>query len=99
MQIPETIVTISRANEVIGRQTLRPGEYVIGRLGADISIDDNQVSPRHAQLTVNYEDILIEDLGSSEGTFVNDCPVRSVTRIWPGQKVRLGEVMLETRRI
>lgn len=99
MHIPETIVTISRADEVIVRQTLKPGEYVIGRDGADIAINDNHVSPRHAQLTVNFEDVIIEDLGSLLGTFVNGSPVKQATRLWPGQKVQLGDVVLETRRV
>ena len=99
MHIPETIVTISRADEIIRRQTLRPGEYVIGRPGADIVIDDSRVSPRHAQLTVNFEDLLIEDLGSLQGTFVNGCPINQATRLWPGQKVQIGDVMLEARRV
>ncbi|MGV3532183.1 MAG: FHA domain-containing serine/threonine-protein kinase [Chthoniobacteraceae bacterium] len=99
MQIPETIVTISRAGEVIRRLTLRPGEYVIGRRGADIPIEDSRVAARHAQLTVNFEDLLIEDLGSPVGTFVNERRVDSATRIWPGQKVLLGDVVLEARRV
>src|SRR5688500_3343723 len=99
MHIPQTEVTITRGADVLARYTVRPGDYVIGRNGADISIEDAFLSERHAQLTVNYQELLIEDLGSEGGTFINDRPVTKPTRLWPGQKVQLGTVVLEAHRI
>src|SRR5687767_373669 len=100
MLIPETEIVVTKDEMELGRTTVRPGDYVIGRdPSADIIIDDALISPRHAQLTVNYHELFIEDLGSSSGTFVAGNPVNGVTRVWPHQKLQLGTVVLETRRL
>ncbi|BBE23329.1 hypothetical protein MN0502_22120 [Arthrobacter sp. MN05-02] len=51
---------------------LTRGGYTIGRAGSDIVIGDPSVSRRHAVLTVAADSILLEDLGSANGTFVDD---------------------------
>ena len=100
MLIPETEIVVSKDAVELGRTVVRPGDYVIGRdAAADIVIDDELISPRHAQLTVNYHELFIEDLGSSTGTFVAGIPVSGCTRVWPHQKMQLGSVVLETRRL
>jgi S-DNA-T family DNA segregation ATPase FtsK/SpoIIIE len=49
--------------------SLGPGEYVLGRREpADIRLDDPQVSRRHALLQVAVEEVLVQDLGSTNGT-------------------------------
>jgi serine/threonine protein kinase len=42
--------------------------------------------------------LLIEDLGSSNGTFVNEQPIADPARLYPNQAVRLGDVTVEIRR-
>ncbi|MHA7143085.1 FtsK/SpoIIIE domain-containing protein [Arthrobacter sp. TmT3-37] len=51
---------------------LTRGGYTIGRAGSDIVIADPSLSRRHALLTVTADSILLEDLGSANGTFVDD---------------------------
>ncbi len=54
---------------------------------------------RHARLTINYDHLLLEDLGSSNGTFVNQRRVAEPTRLFPNQSIRLGpDITLEVRR-
>lgn len=56
--------------EQSGREhPLRPGATVIGREG-DISLMDSRISRRHAQITNNDGTLILEDLGSSNGTSV-----------------------------
>src|SRR4051812_15796566 len=55
-----------------GREVeVTPGA-VIGREGTDIVLPDPEVSRRHAAIRVDAEVVAIEDLGSTNGTFVND---------------------------
>ena len=61
---------------------LRPGTTVIGR-EADIMLVDTRVSRRHAQITNLNDQLTIEDLGSTNGTKVND------RKLQPGEKVGL----------
>ena len=61
----------------------RPGtvEYTIGRVaGNDIVIDDSRVSGRHARLLVRDSSYWLEDLGSSNGVFVNSIENRGADR-------------------
>lgn len=70
---------------------LRPGENVLGRAG-DISIDDQRVSRRHAQIIVGSMLIEVEDLDSTNGTKLNGEPLTAGMRrpIVTGDKVSLG---------
>src|SRR6185369_10979183 len=45
----------------------------------------------HCQIIVDGDIIKIEDLGSTNGTFINDQPTREA-RVLPGQRIRLGEI-------
>ena len=61
------------ANEVIDHIELRQGDMKIGRRpGTDIQIDNLAVSGEHANLFTIGEDTFIQDLGSTNGTFVNN---------------------------
>ena len=100
MTVPQTEIILSANGVELMRKTVGPGDYVIGRdAAAEIFVDVEGVSPRHGQLIVNYDEILIADLGSASGVLVAGRPVSGRTRLWPNQKVQLGPVVLETRRI
>lgn len=71
---------------------LQVGEFVIGRIkSAQIVIADATVSRRHARLTSSHDELRLEDLESSNGTFVNECPVK-VCPLRAGDIVRFGGV-------
>src|SRR5580692_5442763 len=100
MQIPETEIIVSKDGTELLRKTVAPGDYVIGRdPGCEVQLDVELVSRRHAQLTVNFDHALIEDLGSSNGTFVNGQRVTEPTRLWPNQKIQIGAATMELRRL
>jgi diguanylate cyclase (GGDEF)-like protein len=65
-------------------------EVVIGRTsGASIRLADDGISRRHAQLVVAGSEVVIEDLNSANGTFVNGEQI--VHRVLQdGDKIRLG---------
>jgi len=100
MLVPETEIIISRDGAELSRATVRPGDYVIGcHAEAEIKIDAEGVAERHAQLTVNYNELFIEDLGSDNGIFVGGKRITESMRLWPSQKVQIGSVVLETRKV
>jgi WD40 repeat protein/serine/threonine protein kinase len=99
MIVPETEVIISVEGAERGRVVLRSGEYVIGREpGVDVLVEANLVSRKHARLTLHDDHALIEDLGSSNGTFVNGTPVTGSVRLWPGQKIQVGSATITLHR-
>ena len=59
-----------------------------------ITLPDKQVSRKHASISPHGSEFIIEDLGSANGTMVNNHPVhRQVLR--PGDKITLGSTILE----
>jgi pSer/pThr/pTyr-binding forkhead associated (FHA) protein len=70
----------------------RPFAYVVGRSSkCDIVIDHPSVSRRHAEIRVTHKGVLVLDLGSLNGTCVDDEPVHQ-RQVIPGQKLRFGDV-------
>jgi pSer/pThr/pTyr-binding forkhead associated (FHA) protein len=58
---------------------------------------DTQVSRRHARIAVQGGAVVVEDLGSTNGTYVNDQPINAPRSLNPGDKVRIGLTVLELR--
>jgi len=70
-------------------------ETTIGRIQpVDILIEDPIVSRQHARITLQGEQYFLEDLGSSNGTFLNGQPVVGRTALTPGDKVSLGHKII-----
>jgi hypothetical protein len=65
---------------------------VLGRGdGADIRLEDSFASTRHARLVSQGEVIVLEDLGSTNGTYLNGEPLRGPQPLHAGDKVRIGD--------
>lgn len=73
---------------------LSKSETVIGRgQGADIQILDEGISRRHASIRVENDEIVIQDLGSRNGTFANGQRItRHVLR--DGDKIQVGSTTI-----
>ncbi len=73
---------------------LEPGNNFAGRgFANDMKIEDPSVSSNHAQIIVEGGRVIIRDLNSKNGTFINGLPVTEA-ELMPGQSVRLGAVEL-----
>src|SRR2546426_258307 len=71
---------------------LRPGVNLLGRgFANDFKIEDPSVSGSHCQIIVDQATVLIRDLGSTNGTFVNRAPIKEAV-LQPGQSIHLGAV-------
>ena len=71
-------------------------------LGRDPSLphalDDVKVSRHHARVSATGSSASVEDLGSTNGTFLNDSPLEIATAIKPGDRIRVGFTVLELRQ-
>ena len=65
-------------------------ELVIGRADADVVVDDAEISGRHAVVRPLPDGIEVEDLGSLNGTFVDDERITGPTKLTPGSTLKLG---------
>jgi hypothetical protein len=58
---------------------------------ADIRLEDTFASSQHARLAPHGEVIVLEDLGSTNGTFLNEEPLRGPQPLHPGDRIRIGD--------
>jgi hypothetical protein len=63
----------------------------LGRGDVEIQLEDPFASSRHAQLTRQGAIVVIEDLGSTNGTYLNDELLRGPRPLHPGDRVRIGD--------
>jgi len=71
---------------------------VIGRLhGSEVEIEDPGASRRHAEIRKDGDRFLVVDLGSTNGTLVNDSPVSEQT-LEDGDRITIGRTVIEFRR-
>jgi len=84
--------------ELSAKLAIEHGEYIIGRdPNCHISIDADQISRHHARLTFNAFELVIEDLGSSNGVFIEGVQVQLPTRVRLDQEVQIGAARLYIR--
>jgi pSer/pThr/pTyr-binding forkhead associated (FHA) protein len=71
-------------------------DLVVGRdASADLVLDDSGVSRAHARVRSVNGRVVIEDLDSSNGTFVNGERISGRVDLRPGDEVQLGDTVLE----
>lgn len=74
-------------------------ELTIGRADkCHVILDDTYVSQVHARVFPRGESFFIEDLGSTNGTYLNRKRVGGATELQRGDRVKIGKTVLEMRR-
>jgi pSer/pThr/pTyr-binding forkhead associated (FHA) protein len=83
-----------------GRRTIPLKESItLGRAATcDLVVADNYVSNVHARIYLRDGSYWLEDLGSTNGTYLNRSRVSTPTAIGPGDDIRMGKATLELRR-
>lgn len=78
---------------------LRDGENIVGReADVHVRIDGPSVSRRHARIRVSETGVTIEDLGSTNGTFVGAQRISDVAAINNGDELRFGSILAVLQR-
>ena len=75
------------------------GSLEIGRDAAcAIRPDDTYLSQQHARIFERNGSWVVEDLGSTNGTYLNQQKVTVPSQISPGDRIRVGKTVLEVRK-
>ena len=83
---------VALSGENIGQLfPLESGESIVGRGGqANVKLPDDGISRKHCRLLRRGPEVIIEDLQSANGTYVNDERVEVARVLRDGDKIRLG---------
>ena len=90
------IISLSVGNLDNSSQTYQfsQAQIIIGRDPvSDLSIDDNNISARHALLTYQLGQWWVEDLKSTNGTSLNNDSVTEPFVITDGDEIRCGQIL------
>ncbi|HEX6243609.1 MAG TPA: GGDEF domain-containing protein, partial [Polyangiales bacterium] len=81
--------------EIGKRVTLGERDVVLGRSsGVDVQLDIDNVSRNHASIVRSAHGWVLRDLDSTNGTFVNELPIRE-RLLRDGDQIRIGRAMLK----
>jgi pSer/pThr/pTyr-binding forkhead associated (FHA) protein len=80
------------------RLRLGPGPILIGRAeDSTLVLDDDYASTRHARLTQQGQEYFLEDLGSTNGTYLDRARITTPTPVPIGVPIRIGRTVIELR--
>lgn len=80
------------------RITLDSKPITMGRADdSTLVLDDDYASTRHARLSLQGEEWYVEDLGSTNGTYLDRAKVSGPTRVPLGVPIRIGKTVIELR--
>ena len=96
---PPTQVVVHETDGGKARTVRLKDSVEIGRReGCAVRLSDTYVSQVHARLYGENGAWYVEDLGSTNGTFLNDARVSSPVEVHAGDVVKVGKTVLELRR-
>lgn len=95
--MPEVLLEVVEG-PASGRQVPLNGPVEIGRdPRAGVVLQDDQTSRHHVRITPIEGGALAEDLGSTNGTFVNGNQIHAPTRMTPGDQLLVGISVIQLR--
>jgi hypothetical protein len=94
---PTELVAVEPADQV-GRRYPLGDEITVGRAaGCQVTVDDTYVSQLHARVFTRDAQLFVEDLGSTNGTYLNRVKVAGPMVMQKGDRLQVGNTVLEVR--
>ncbi len=82
--------------ELKGRSYPLGDEVTVGRAaGCQVTVDDTYASQLHARVFLREGQVFVEDLGSTNGTYLNRRKVTGPMQLQRGDKLQIGNTVLE----
>lgn len=82
---------VGQSGPLAGSRFELDGDVVLGRENATITLADEETSRRHAEIRVAAGVVVIEDLGSTNGTFVNGRRIDAVIQLRGDETIKVGQ--------
>ena len=96
---PVATALLVHADGAKPRSVRLAGSTVVGRaIECDLRLEDTYVSQQHARIFGKNGSWYVEDLGSTNGTFVNEQRLAAPAMLAPGDRIRVGTTVMELRR-
>lgn len=92
-------LAVIEGDELKGKTFDLSDEIIIGRADkCHIVMDDTYVSQVHARIFSKGDLYMVEDLGSTNGTYLNRRRITSPAELQRGDRVKIGKTVMEARR-
>ncbi len=89
-------LTVVEPPELKGRRYDLAEELTVGRAaGCQVTLDDSYVSQLHARIFQRDGDLFVEDLGSTNGTYLNTRKVSAAVAMKRGDHLKIGSTVME----
>jgi hypothetical protein len=94
------VVRAGQSGVAVGKTFPLGPSNILGRSleNCEIALNDSFLSSQHARLELQGNDWVLEDLRSTNGTFVNEMEVRDATIVEDGDIIRVGRVEMRLTR-
>ena len=94
------VVRAGQSGVAVGKTFPLGPSNILGRSleNCEIALNDSFLSSQHARLELQGDDWVLEDLRSTNGTFVNEMEVRDSTIVEEGDIIRVGRVEMRLSR-
>ena len=97
-QAPRKMVVIE-GEQLKGKSFPLSDEIIIGRAErCHIVLDDTYVSQVHARIFSKGDVYMVEDMGSTNGTYLNRNRITAPNEVLRGDRVKIGKTVLEMRK-
>ncbi len=91
-------VVIVRSDSQSGLEIPIESVVVMGRSDqADVVLDDSYASEFHLRFSIDDDSLLVQDLGSTNGTYVNGRRITTPVPVTRGDAVQVGKSVMEVR--
>lgn len=94
-KIPAIRVTITEAEQTQTREFTAPQLFIGRDPSCEICLHNEMVSGQHARISFHHSQWWVEDLHSTNGTYLNDERVYTPTVLISGDELRCGQISLE----